>query len=541
VSALERRRATVRRLAADEFDLLVIGGGITGAGIARDAALRGFTTALLEQHDFASGTSSRSSRLVHGGVRYLEHGHLHLVFESCRERRTLLAIAPHLVRPLAFTWPVYRGARISRPKLFAGLALYDTLALFRNIAPHERLHAGEILRGEPALGANHLLGGARYYDASTNDARLTLANVIGAADAGAAVLNHAAATDLVVHRGRAVGVSAADQLRGERVTVRARMIVNATGPWTDTVQHLESSGVRPAILGSKGAHIAVPRGRLGNRQAVTMLHPDDGRVMFALPAGELAIIGTTETATDAAPAETRASRDDVRYLLAAANAYFPHGVLGERDVISAWAGIRPLAAGLAAGDAGSASREHAITHGALGIVSVTGGKLTTYRAVAEEVVDQVADVLGRPYRQRCRTAQLPLPGGEPEREDGVDPSRVTGVAADAAERLRNVYGSRWPCAWALVQSRPELSECLTPALPTVLAELVYAVEHELAITLGDVLMRRTTVAFGLRDHGLELAPRVASLLAQSLGWDAARARDAVDAYEREIERVFRVD
>ena len=251
-----------RRLQLEAFDVAIVGGGITGAGIARDAAMRGLRVALLEARDFASGTSSRSSRLVHGGVRYLEHGHLHLVFESSRERRILLNIAPHLVRPLPFTWPVYRNARISRFRLSLGLGLYDALSMFRNVARHERLSRDKVLEREPQLRADQLVGGARYFDASTDDVRLTLANVVSSVEAGAAVLNRAAVTGFEVVAGRARGLRAHDAISGDEFTVRATTIVNASGPWSDDVRAMEARVEQQTVAGSRGAHIAVPRIRV---------------------------------------------------------------------------------------------------------------------------------------------------------------------------------------------------------------------------------------------------------------------------------------
>ncbi len=425
-----------------------------GCGVARDAALRGLRVALCDKGDLASGTSSRSSRLVHGGVRYLEHGHLHLVFESSRERRRLLRTAPHLVRPLPFTWPVYEGARVARWKLLAGLTLYDALALFRNVGNHRRLTVDGVLAREPALAREGLLGGAIYWDAATDDARLTLATALGAAAAGARVLTHATVTALTSASGRATGATVRDGVTGREVNVRARCVVSAVGPWTDTMHALEGGGVGHAVLGSAGVHIAVPRGRVGNREAVTVVAPQDGRVMFVLPAGEHAIIGTTETPARRGPDTIRASREEVRYLLDACSANFPQAALRDDDVVSAWSGIRPLAATLADGDAGSASREHSVAVGPLGVLSVTGGKLTTYRAMAEDVVDRVCAELGeerdgRPHREDV------LPGGairsleETERE-------ATSATGDAAigRRLARAYGSEWRSAWRLTRDDP---------------------------------------------------------------------------------------
>lgn len=396
------------RLRTDRFDLVVIGGGINGCGIARDAALRGLRCALVERDDFASGTSSRSSRLVHGGVRYLEHGFFHLVFESSRERRILLRIAPHLVRPLAFTWPVYQGARISRWKLAAALWMYDGLAMFRNVARHQELSAEDVLEREPFLATAALLGGARYFDALTDDARLTLANVVDAERTGAQVLNHAEVTSLRLDHDHVAGVVARDRFTGEELSIRAAVVVNATGPWTDTIGRLESPSTRAGILRTKGVHIAVPADRVSNRAAITVLSPVDGRVTFVLPAGAHTIIGTTDTATSESPDQVRASRGDVQYLLDGVNACFPAARLTPEDVVAAWAGIRPLIASGNAGEPAEASREHEVVVGPHGLITVTGGKLTTFRSMSAEVVNRVQRRLGRRVTP-TRTASLPLP------------------------------------------------------------------------------------------------------------------------------------
>ncbi|MDF1503941.1 glycerol-3-phosphate dehydrogenase/oxidase, partial [Roseisolibacter sp. H3M3-2] len=406
------RTAALARLAAEPVDLLVIGGGITGAGTARDAALRGLSVALVERDDFAAGTSSRSSRLVHGGVRYLEHGHLGLVFEASRERRTLLRTAPHLVRPLRFTWPVYRGARVPRWKLVAGLALYDALALWGNVARHRPLAAAGVLAHEPALATEGLVGGATYWDAATDDARLTLATALDAAAAGACVLNHAqvCAMTLPPAPGGETRLRVHDRVGGDVVEVRARAVVNAAGPWGDAVRRLAGGGGADAVLGAKGVHLAVPAHRVGNRGAVTLLSQVDGRVMFVLPAGAFTIIGTTETPAERGPDEVRATEADVEYLLRSADAFFPGARLTRDDVVSAWAGIRPLAArhGDGRGTA-SASREHAIERDPRGLVSVSGGKLTTYRAMAAQVFDAAAPLVRRTVAPSA-TAARPLSG-----------------------------------------------------------------------------------------------------------------------------------
>jgi glycerol-3-phosphate dehydrogenase len=487
---------------------------------------------------------------VHGGLRYLEHGHLHLVFESSLERRRLLELAPHLVRPLEFIWPVYEGARVPRWKLGAGLFLYDLLALFRNVAPHRRLDPDEVLAREPRLRAEDLTGGASYFDAATDDARLTLATALGAHEAGATVANHAGVRRLLVTRGRTGGAIVADSIGGSEVSVRARIVVNAAGPWSDEIRRLDEPTARATLRGTKGVHVTVPRDRIGNHNALTLLSPVDGRVMFLLPGDTHAVIGTTDTETDASPDDVRASRDDVDYLLRTANHFFPAASLTAEDVVCAWAGIRPLVAGRFGTDAAAASREHEITVSERGVVSVSGGKLTTYRAMSAEVVDVVERELGR-VATPSETARVPLPGGdfdsfeqEVERAlrtlGGSVTSGMTGVA-EHAEQLVRAYGSRWKAVWAPVRDDPSLAEPLVAGLPYMRAEVAYAVSDEMAVTLADALVRRTHVAFESRDHGRGAAPIAADIAGERLGWDLVARQRAVTAFERETHRLFDID
>lgn len=538
------RERALEALQGSPFDLLVIGGGITGCGIARDAALRGLRVALCEKDDFASGTSSRSSRLIHGGVRYLEHGHIHLVFESSRERRRLLRIAPHLVRPLPFTWPVYEGARVARWKLLAGLTLYDALALFRNVGNHRRLSRDQVLEREPALRGEGLVGGARYWDASTDDARLTLANAVAAQRAGATVINHAAVVALSKRGGRVTGAEVCDALTGRTVHVTARSVISAAGPWTDRVQALDGATRGPSVVGSAGAHIAVPRHRVGNHAAVTLVAPDDGRVFFTLPAGDQAIIGTTETPARQGPDHVRATREEVRYLLTACNSYFPAAGLRDDDVIAAWSGIRPLAATVAGGeaDAGSASREHDIAEHESGMLIVTGGKLTTYRAMAEEVVDRAVSILGMGEGDGRHIRERPLPGGELRslEDEERDAEGATGDRA-VGRRLVHAHGSSWREVWASTRDDPALREPIEAGLPFTFAEGLHALRHEMACTLADVLVRRTLLAYQTRDNGCGAARRLAEVIAAREGWDAARTVNALRAFDEEAERLFAID
>ncbi|MEO5589365.1 MAG: glycerol-3-phosphate dehydrogenase/oxidase [Gemmatimonadaceae bacterium] len=376
------------------FDLLVIGGGITGAGVARDAVMRGLSVAIVDKGEWAGGTSSRSSRLIHGGIRYLEHGQVGMVRESVREREILMRIAPHLVKPLEFTWPVYRRARLPKWKLRAGLTLYDWLAGKRGKRRHRSLDREAILAAEPCLRSTDLVGGASYFDSATNDAALTRANIVDAIARGAIASERARVESSKCCDGKC-DAQVADLVDGGSATVKARMIVSATGPWQ--------------AKGTKGSHIVVGQPRIGNEGAVTMISPDDGRVMFTLPDGDRTIIGTTDLRTDETPDNVVASEPEIEYLLRAANFYFPAAMLRRDDIVETWAGIRPLAAAPPGSSPSSISREHRISRHASGIIVVTGGKLTTYRSMAAEVVDHVERALGRPPR-RAPTDREVLPG-----------------------------------------------------------------------------------------------------------------------------------
>jgi glycerol-3-phosphate dehydrogenase len=528
------RADALAQLGERSFDVLVIGGGITGAGVARDAAMRGLSVALVEASDFASGTSSRSSRLIHGGVRYLEHGQLHLVFEACRERRILASIAPHLVRPLQFTWPVYEKARIRLWKLRAGLFLYDALALGRNLGRHRTLTTHVVTALEPELRHMGLVGGASYFDASTDDIRLAIATILSARDAGAVVANHTSVHDLLMTSEGVCGARALDLRTGVDIEIRARVVVNAAGPWSDAIVRMAEPQAHRAVRGTKGVHVAVPHERIRNNGALTLLSPIDGRVMFVIPTRAFSIIGTTDTDYDGRPERVRATTADVTYLLRSANAFFPGAHLTPNDVVAAWAGIRPLVAS-GGKDPDAASREHAITWTVPGLLSVTGGKLTTYRAMAEDVMDTLARRL-RVGHRRAATHKQPLPGGDfASLEDEHAIARATIGAPDIAEHLVHAYGTRWREIWQMASLDRTLAERLTPELPYIAAELEWGITHEMARTLGDLLIRRLHVAFETRDHGMSIAPAVVEWLAPKLSWNAD---DELQSYRREIEDLF---
>lgn len=533
-----------RQLAAlerDPVDLLVIGAGITGAGIARDAAMRGIRVAVIDKGDFGSGTSGRSSRLVHGGLRYLELGDWHLVLEASRERRILLTIAPHLVRPRSFLFPVYAGGRVPLWKLAAGLWLYDLMALFRNVRAHRMLSKRALLRAEPGLRAQGLKGGARYYDAQCDDTRLTLANVRSAHQHGAQVANYVEVRRLLLADGRIAGVQAVDRITGRQLTIRALAVVNATGPWSDALR--AEIGEPPLLRRTKGAHVIVRRDRVVNHEAVTITSPLDGRVMFILPWGELSYIGTTDTDTDEGPDEVRATGDDVVYLLRSANAYYPGARLTAEDAMATWAGLRPLLKPEATRDPSAVSREHRVVEGAQGLVSIVGGKLTTYRVMARQVVDIIAWRLhrldGRPLARRPPTHREPLPGGEARDLDVVVREvEREGLTRLVAEHLVGTYGTEAIAVARLARSSDDLRQPMVPGHPALRAELVHAIRREMAMTLCDLLIRRTHVFYETPGHAVAEAPALLDLAAAELGWAAPRKAQELAAYLQEVERTM---
>jgi glycerol-3-phosphate dehydrogenase len=536
------RRADLDAIVAQPVDLLVIGGGITGAGIARDAAMRGFTTALVEAGDFGRGTSSRSSRLVHGGLRYLEHGWLRLVFESSRERAILLRIAPHLVRPTPFLFPVHAASRVGRWTLGAGLWLYDALSLFRNVRRHRSLGRAGVRRLEPALRDQDLKGGAVYWDAQCDDARLTLATARAAQRHGARVANYTAVTGLEKASGLVRGVVVEDRLSGERRTLHAHVVVNATGPWTDAVRRFDEPSAGPLLRPTKGSHVVVLRARIGHTEALTLTSPLDGRVMFVLPWGEFSIIGTTDTDVSEVLDEPLADAADVTYLLRSANAYFPNARLHPDDVIAAWAGYRPLLNVPGTTSTAAVPREHRIVAGPSGLITVAGGKLTTYRSMAAEVVDLVARRLrardGRRLVRSAATGTEPLPGGDVADTDLLTRDLIDeGVDEGVARALVARYGSEAAAVANLVRREPSLGARLVPELPVLAAEVVHQARREMAMTVADVMMRRTHLYHTHPGQAVEAAGTVAQLLGRELGWSEAATEERAQAYRDEAARM----
>jgi len=524
------REENLARLGEETFDILVVGGGITGVSVARDAAMRGFRTALVEKGDWAQGTSSRSSRMIHGGLRYLENYQLGLVFQCCNERRVMRKVAPRLVRPLPFLYPLYRGQKPAPWKLRLGLTLYDALSLFRNVQRHRWLTPEEVARREPLLGGRGLLGAARFYDAQVDDARLTMEVARAAHREGAVVANYAEVVGLLKAGGRVRGAVVQDRVDGAEVEVRARVVINATGVWVDTVRqqdlHYKGRTVRP----TKGVHLLIPYRRLPTQHAVAFDSPRDGRHVFLFPWSKRhAIVGTTDTDYEGNVDQPAAEWEDVEYLLEALAYVFPGAQVGPEDVISTYAGLRPLL--YAEGGTYALSREHQILESPSGLITVAGGKLTTARLMAEQIVDRAAKRLehvdGVRAARPCRTKE-PLPGAERARlETMLEDEEVR-------RHLLNTYGADAAWVLAYVEENPALGERIVPDLPYLMAEALYAVQHEMAVTLSDVLIRRTHVIYEVRGGGIERARAVAEVMAPRLDWDTVEIERQVANYAAQV-------
>jgi glycerol-3-phosphate dehydrogenase len=481
-----QRQAALQPLAEGQFDVLVIGGGIVGAGVARDAAMRGLRVALVEQHDFAFGTSSRSSRLLHGGLRYLAQGRVGLVHEASVEKKVIHHIAPHLADPLPFIFPTYRGNKDwVLWQLKIGVKIYDLLCGGRNLGKSTWLSQGDVLQRVPGLTATGLNGAVRYYDGFTNDARLTLDTLRSAAAKGATVLNYCRYKGAT--RSGLWECDIEDVLGGKTFRVRAHAVVNATGPWADGLPHS-----RVKLRATKGIHLVVEHARAPVTETVVMT--EGKRILFVIPWGERTIIGTTDTDYQGSLDDVRADANDIAYVLQVTNQFFPNARLTDKDVISAWAGLRPLVAD-PSGKPSDVSRAHEIHNPEPGWWDVAGGKLTTYRLMGEQTVDQIVKKLkelkgANGAVARCRTAQEPL----------LPPAETSGVSAI----LPPEFGRR---------------------------PVEHYVTREWAVHLDDVMVRRTSWHYYFRDAAAK-AQKVADWMGELLGWSAETQAAELQRYAR---------
>jgi glycerol-3-phosphate dehydrogenase len=543
-----QRNEALERMASDHFDVVVVGGGITGAGVALDAASRGLTVALVERDDFASGTSSKSSKLIHGGLRYLQQHEYRLVYENLAERQRLLANAPHLVSPLPFLIPLFgrdgvvnRGvARVYRTALW----LYDLTGGMRIGRRHERLSRAQTLAHMPTLDADRLVDGFLYWDARADDARLTLAVVRTAVvDHGAVAANHTVVESLTTGPdGRVNGVRVAPE-GGEPFDISARVVVNAAGVWSDQVRTLDEHRDPHSIRPAKGIHITVPNQAFPCDIAAVIPVKEDRRSIFVVSWGDQVYLGTTDTEWDGPLDDPSCRPEDIDYILAAANAITTQPI-GREDITGLWTGLRPLLAPLPGKNALSErtadlSRRHTVRTSSSGLVTVTGGKLTTYRKMAEDTVDAVAGALGR-RSLRCVTKDLRLRGAG---TDGPAPALDTAPsgaegqphpdqARAAAAHLAGRYGTETPEVLAMAEDRPELLDPLVEGLHYLAVEALYAVREEMAGSVADVLDRRTRASLRDARAAADASRRVAELIGPELGWDRSRVDHEAESYAR---------
>lgn len=537
-SSTFHRPTSLEHLRADHFDVVVIGGGITGAGVALDAASRGLRVALVERDDFASGTSSKSSKLVHGGLRYLQQGDVRLVYEALRERKRLRRNAPHLVHVLPFMIPILTKDGVVSRKIARALGsamwMYDLTGGWRIGKIHRRLNAKKAFAHLPTMDNRKLAAAYLYYDAEADDARLCLTVLQTAAEHGATIANRCRVNNITSASRTDHVVSVTDTLTGQSFDVRTKSVVSAAGVWADDVRSLDENIHPDTIRPAKGVHLTVPWDKVRNDIAVVIPVPGDRRSLFVVPwisnyngTYKFTYIGTTDTDYKGPVDDPQCTRDDIEYVLRALNASVTTGVTVD-DVTGVWSGLRPLVktdeSSAKAGRTADLSRRHKVFVSDNGVVTVTGGKLTTYREMAEDAVDEVCDVLG--VRASSKTKRLPLSGATGARK----------LSSPIDKHLDGRYGSNAQLVRDLMKSDARLAEPLIPGLPYLAAEAVYAVTHEMATTLDDILTRRTRSRLLHRQSTRDAAQAVVELVAPHLGWDEAMRQQQLAQFIDECAR-----
>jgi glycerol-3-phosphate dehydrogenase len=545
------RAHNISLMGSEEFDVLVIGGGVTGAGVALDAVARGYKVALVEKVDFASGTSSKSTKLVHGGIRYLPNFDFALVREALVERGLLLRNAPYLVHSVGFVLPIYKGDRhpVGLPFttpwgiglgliLDIGLWLYDGLAGRHNVRRHRRLSRKKVMELAPALVTENLKEGFIYYDGQTNDARLTMAILRTAVQYGATVANYAEVISFLTEDGKVRGAHVRDNSGDQQFVVRARHIVNATGVFSEQVEALTEAGSLVHIEPSKGVHLVFSREdvKIGD-DAIVLPETDDKRILFLVPWESRAVFGTTDTGSGDLDHPT-STQDDIDYLLHHLNRYLSVNLTAD-DIISVYAGYRPLLrARSSAHSTAKLSRTHAVLQNPSGLVTIVGGKLTTYRRMAQDTVDVLSRRDGSTSPPHP-TQNLPLTGsaGWPAVQRDLEvKGKELGLSPQTISHLGESYGSHANSLLSLIEGDASLGERLIEDLPYVRAEVVYACRHEMAMTLDDMLARRTSIILEDRDLGAGIVDEVAALMAKELDWSPEQQRSMIDAYRTTLKR-----
>lgn len=536
---MKSRTETLQVAKHGMFDLLVIGGGIAGAGVAQNAASRGLSVLLVEKDDFASGTSSRTTKLIHGGLRYLEQFRLKLTRELCQERARLERLAPHLVRDFSFILPLSKAHPMFNWKMHLGLTLYDLVALSSQTPHHfDSLRPNAVLQSAPALSPRDLAGGLRFYDCITDDSRIVLEVVKSACQENALALNYIQAKGFVSKGNVLDGVVCRDRYTGEEFTVRAKSVVNATGVWADEVCSLADPNWTKKIAPSKGTHIIVPSSAFETSTAL-FLPTNDNRYVFVVPWQHALMIGTTDHYYEGDINNPIPAADEVDYLLNVVNSYTDTHKLTRSDITGCFAGLRPLVRFSAVDDhdTHSMSRDHAIFESALGLINVAGGKLTSYRLMAEEVVDKVMHRLTDVQAGPSKTAEMMLGGWTHKNEYLAEvasmsaKARKTGMDPAIIDHLIASFGADADSIIDVVADHPELGERICPDFAPILAEVVFAVQHEMALCIEDVFFRRTRLAIVNARQTLEAAPKVAALMQRLLDWDKSRVQAELASLE----------
>ena len=532
----DQRDSAISQLGTEQFDILVIGGGVNGVGAALDAASRGLKVALIEAQDIAAGTSSRSSKLIHGGLRYLEQYDFKLVREALHERELMVStLCPHLVKPVGFLFPLTEKFK-ERTYVGAGLALYDALRGFQRAMPwHKHLSQKQINEIAPSLRHDLVTGAIKYFDAQVDDARHTMSVARTAARHGAIIATQVSAESLIKEGKRVVGVNALDLASGKKIAIKAGATIMCAGVWSDQLHARFDLTPGYNVTMSKGAHIVVPGSAIKSDAGIIVKTPIS--VLFLIPWGDKWIVGTTDTPYEGDRAEPCATREDVQYILDQANRVL-EPKLRAADIIGVYAGLRPLVANNKSATTTKLSREHTVDRPAAGFVSIAGGKYTTYRVMAKDVVDRAVIELRR-LTQESVTEKLPLVGADgyfaleqqKERiaqESGLDVATIT--------HLLNRHGSLISEILDLVKAQPQLASKLDADLPYIKAEIVYAASHEGARSVDDVISRRTRLSFEAVNHGAHLADEIATLISPVLGWSAKERKESVAQYTELVER-----
>ncbi len=531
------RQSSLQKMQVEYFDLAIIGGGITGAGIARDAASRGLKVALIEANDFASGTSSRSSKLIHGGIRYLENFEFSLVFEALSERQKLFELAPHLVHPLPFLIPVYKSGRVPAWKMALGMLAYDALSLFEAPELHQFLRRDELLSEFPLLQDKNLVGGFRYYDAYMDDDRLVLETLRSARSYGAELANYTKAVGAVMDGGQVRGIECTDFVSNRTFVLSARQFVSCVGPWTDRIGQTLFRQWKPTMRPSKGVHLTFLKERFPLKEAVVM--GAEKRIVFAIPRHEMVIVGTTDTDFSMDPAKVRTEADDVDYLLKVIENYFPGAKITAKDIIGCYAGVRPLIDDGAQTES-QTSREHAIWTEPHGVTFVAGGKYTTYRRMAEQAVEhmlgrlEITDriKLGHSMTLRPLNPLVSESMWAKAQQDHVHWAKEFDLDSKTTQLLAERHGME---AYKLIETAiDERRLCSSETEWLWCAEAIHAVEHTLCLHLVDFYFRRSPLVLSRPDHGLNFVKSIARVMGDRLGWTPSRQQDEINALQNQL-------